>query len=1051
MEYATKEELNKLTIYVKANQDSIETLNTSIASLDTMVGRINHISTMKDTTITYLTEGDILQYNSDGTWHNVQPGQLGSGTSQGIDEATTRKLIQQVGSLLFLSKTVADTANGAIQFKDKVTVNGQLKTNDITIGQYAQGLTGGMISSDADAELKSLVLRESLTVPVLDFNRITVTNGETWQTVCCGEIEAIDTTNCIITLKLNEGEYSGIQINDICRGVYHFTDNNNSDSSVDDCGFESYAGFTTVYFSVTEVLDAYGKQFKYSLRTGSQYDPQLHMKFVVYGNFSDETRQSSAYSTRTYTRYLKGVNTWVISNNNIASQFGKLDGLHVEGAPNNGDLTGDGAYLDNVYLTGAVIQFTKEQLEQFKGKDAYTVSLSSTNYTVKVNNDMSPILDANKTISTSVSVLRGDTALTYSEVVKSGTFNMTVEATGVKYTQTDNTITITSITDVQNMSVKVKVNCEGEGIITKDFILDWELLPDAIWVTYNDSDSTPTKPTGDGSTDGWHRDFTSTVVWMSNKSSRVITEGEWSEPVRIKGESVKGEDAPYQQYIYKLYTTDETPTKPTGTEYPPEGWSKDILVPDQALKQRLYQCVRTVNTDKTYTAWSNPLQVTALDGTKGDKGDKGDTGNSITYSISPSNVQFVASKDLQITPASSLFTCYKQQTSSDGTVVSAKYKVNWFIKASTDGVTYTDYANATNVSEYTFKAPNILSTDTQKYYQVLVTAPTELTATNPLASVSFTILREGQDGKDGSAASSSYTMLRCRGEYDNETTYYYDLLDNIPDSDKDGFGDATDGDRCYIRDYVYFENSVYMVEVGNASIKGQIPKTSGVVSNYWAEATQFGLVSVNTLLAKDAKLGQFNFSNNIFSTANGKLSMDSETGKLVATDADIKGAINVGDSSFSIDEKGIVKIGNFTVSNGSLKASSGEVSLILGGQGIRFSSEYLFAGIGEIIASETGYSDMVAAYFKVNYSSLPLNSGAVMISTTGGSSNANATFPRQVALKIETSGGQYDTAIDFKGRLRSNGQYGMTFNGASLGNGYAMNIVNGLIVSIYQA
>jgi len=37
-----------------------------------------------------------------------------------------------------------------------------------------------MISSDADAELKSLVLRESLTVPVLDFNRITVTNGETW-------------------------------------------------------------------------------------------------------------------------------------------------------------------------------------------------------------------------------------------------------------------------------------------------------------------------------------------------------------------------------------------------------------------------------------------------------------------------------------------------------------------------------------------------------------------------------------------------------------------------------------------------------------------------------------------------------------------------------------------------------------------------------------------------------------------------------------------------------------------------------------------------------
>jgi len=31
----------------------------------------DHILDMKDVTITYLTEGDLLQYDADGTWHNV--------------------------------------------------------------------------------------------------------------------------------------------------------------------------------------------------------------------------------------------------------------------------------------------------------------------------------------------------------------------------------------------------------------------------------------------------------------------------------------------------------------------------------------------------------------------------------------------------------------------------------------------------------------------------------------------------------------------------------------------------------------------------------------------------------------------------------------------------------------------------------------------------------------------------------------------------------------------------------------------------------------------
>jgi hypothetical protein len=85
------------------------------------------------------------------------------------------------------------------------------------------------------------------------------------------------------------------------------------------------------------------------------------MKFAVYGNFTDETRQDSAYSTRQYKRYLKKVNTWHINPaKNIASQFGLLDGLNIPGAPNDGNLTGNGAYISNIYLTDAYVQFTPE-------------------------------------------------------------------------------------------------------------------------------------------------------------------------------------------------------------------------------------------------------------------------------------------------------------------------------------------------------------------------------------------------------------------------------------------------------------------------------------------------------------------------------------------------------------------------------------------------------------------------------------------------------------------------------------------------------------------
>lgn len=975
-DYATEEKVSNLTTQVNKNVHDIEVLNDALTQLGYST-QPDKLAGLKDVSLDdTLTDGDLLQYTVEGTWKNIKQQTI---IDKAVSKDTVLQLIESRGSQLYLSKTANDTANGLITFKKGINTEANISAKDgITLGNYVStdvSPVGGYLDKDGVGNLKSLTLRESLNVPTIDFNKITVTGGETWHCVCCGEIESVDTATNTITLKLAEGEYSGIAVNDICKGIYHYeNDDNNSEETVDECGFPRYSGFTTVYFSVSEVTDSvYGKTFKYILRSGQTSVPTAHMKFVVYGNFTDEDRQASEYQTRTYTRYLKGVNTWAITSSNIASQFGDLNGLHIEGAPGGGDLVGQGAYLDNVYLTGAMIKFTPEQIDEFKGKDAYAVNLTATNYTVLVKKDMSVITPA-KDITTTVSVLKGTTELAYTAgTMGEGYFTITCEATGITYTQNENTITVDSITDVNNMSLKIKVNCEGEGVITKEFVLTW--------------------------------DFSS-----------------------------EGQDGAYQQYIYKLCTLDETPSTPTGDT--PDGWSFSTLTPDST--QRLWMSQRTVNSDKTYSTWSAPVVFSGTDGKdgekgedgkdgtngkdgvsptitlskdgkvttitvhnadgtestqqvndgvdgtaqkgekgdttyfhvkysddggvtftgnegedvgkwlgsytdttlkdstnvgdykwvkikgedgedgkdgtageKGEKGDKGDTGekgdtgaagkdgtdgtngvdgkdgeNGSVFMITPNTVQFIANKNKEVSPNSAIFTCKRQWLDSTGTVQNVAYKVNWYIKYSEDGTTYTTLSTSTNTTSITFTAPTALAQPTYyKYIKVIAVLPTETTDTNPIAEVNFTILEEGQDG---SAADATYTMLRSKGVYDSEKTYYYELASTLPSGEADEFVTQTDASRCYIRDYVTYNGAVYMVKSVSVVPPLSVPESEGVVNSYWVKATSMELLSVNTLLANEAKLGNFNFSNNTFTSSNGKLSMNSETGKLVAEEAEIK-------------------------------------------------------------------------------------------------------------------------------------------------------------------
>lgn len=635
-QYATKDELNELTGLVRTLQGNVNVLGTNVGELDTLVERINHLSTLKDVTITYITEGDLIQYSSDGTWHNVSPAVLAdyiSGEGGIIDTAVVKALIASEGGKLFLSKLYDDTALGVITFKNSVIADSMIYAKKgITIGNYISGLLGdgAIIDEHGNIEAGSLTLREFLSVPELRFNRVDVVSGELWNSIAFGTIESVDTKNQIATLKLEEGEYSGLHVNDICRGIWHnISGVNETTPGIDECGFEKMQGFSTAYFTPIEILDERGKQFRYSLKPNTTQHPTANMKFAVYGNFLDETRQSSAYSTRDYKRFLKDVSTWAIDWTNIASQFGKIEGLTIPGAPDDGVLHGDGAYLTNVYMTGAMIQFTPEQEDSLKGQDAYSVNLTKDNLSVIVDNELN-ILDKYSQLDNltfGVQAFKGTTELSYSDVYAEGSYFLTWEATGLKCTMANGIFTITDILSVTNSPhIDLLINCEGNATFKKTVVLQFHLQPNSLWTTYNDNDAIPDRPTGDGTTNGWHRNYTASAIWMSTKSSIEVDDPnvEWGDPNRFRGASVAGKDGEYTRFAYTQSSV--KPQTPTGDTVPPTDpasvytWTMDPPQGDAEKGIWVWQSIQTVYSDKSTSGWSEPFRLTGADGKDGNDG-----------------------------------------------------------------------------------------------------------------------------------------------------------------------------------------------------------------------------------------------------------------------------------------------------------------------------------------------------------------------------------------------------------------------------------------------
>lgn len=545
----------------------------------------------------------------------------------------------------FIRKDKPDETEHRVDFKD-----------GLTVGEYVGGFTGDgtILDKDGHIEASSLTLREFLEVPELRFNRIDVVSGELWNSIAFGLIESVDETNQIVTLHLEEGELSGLHVNDFCRGIFHNLTDNETAPGTDSSGFDVMVGFRTSYFTPVEIID--NKTFRYELKPGSIVHPCKVMKFAVYGNPTDKNRQSSAYHTRTYTRYLRDVSTWKIEEKHISMQLGDLSNLII-----NGERLEEGSvYLNNVYFGGNV-WYTGKQEEDIKGKDAYSVTLST--YSAVYNKkdgiyNQADVVTADKMvlsgsdqviasdfkISSRLQVSKGPEPLRFSEVIGAGKYVVSSVGSGCSYVITDGLVAVREVTE-DKAEIKIEVNCEGlavyEVVFTIVRVMDGADGKDVEFIfrrtTTNAKPSIPaTSQTDDYIPEGWTDDPVGPTIsipyeWVCKRIKKDEIWGDYSTPslwVKYGFDGQPGSNGTDGTSEYTVYRRSASqPATPSGNSTSPSGWALDPpsgATPLWASKAIFY------SNGSLARNWSTPVKITGDPGTAGIQGSIGSIGPAIT-------------------------------------------------------------------------------------------------------------------------------------------------------------------------------------------------------------------------------------------------------------------------------------------------------------------------------------------------------------------------------------------------------------------------------------
>lgn len=509
--------------------------------------------------------------------------------------------------------------------------------------EFVGGMTGlgGRIDEHGDAEMQSLKLRGFLEVPELRYNRVEISMGDTWYAPSAGIIESVDTTAQTITLKLEEGEIGSPRVGDICMGIFHnLNTSENASADYDDGrGNRRFAGFATCYFRITEELDTTTyKTFKYQLRPVSgayptQYHPAASMTFVGYGSFSNEDRQTSRYETRTYQRYLTGVSDWEFTASNIAAQYGDLSNLSVFGI----EMRGYSAYLNNIYMSGVIQQFTPggEEVPTIIDRGVWSATETyNRNDDVYWNNGhwrclvdgttTEPDKDAEEWV-----YLGGYGVLETVSIFKKSE-NEPAKPTELKIPPEGWTAETLPMSDQRPTWMCTGTVVDGE-------VKSWS-APQRVsgepgnWTSYvfKNSDTEPAKPTSsDPIPSGWNDAPTGVGIWWMSKATIDASTGKagaWSTPIRVTGED--GEPGPHTDFKYAKNNSTTTAPALVKTDRTPAGWSD--TPPSLSSGEYLWMTQAEIDANNSLlhptVGWATPVRISGEQGPKGDDGAPGEDG-----------------------------------------------------------------------------------------------------------------------------------------------------------------------------------------------------------------------------------------------------------------------------------------------------------------------------------------------------------------------------------------------------------------------------------------
>ena len=199
---------------------------------------------------------------------------------------------------------------------------------------------------------------------------------------------------------------------------------------------------------------------------------------------------------------------------------------------------------------------------------------------------------------------------------------------------------------------------------------------------------------------------------------------------------------------------------------------------------------------------------------------------------------------------------------------------------------------------------------------------------------------------------------------------------------------GADGEEFY--DVVIYLEKLYLCTKTHTSKSGTNDPVTSINGylGFWESAQEWTFIATKLLLAEKINAEQIN--------ADG----------IKAKNVDIEGKITA--------TSGI--LGGFTVTQSAIGSTDVGDSLLLMRNGISFNNNKKTAGIGDTLPGSTGIISKVAGIFTTTLDKYDLHSegiGTLIVQSKGGISHT--------ALSIVTEGRDYDTAIDFRGKINTHG------------------------------